>query len=105
MTHMMQANRTLSSWLGIGLALSVAASAMGVINMQHQSRKLFAANERAVSQLRQLDAELEMLVVEQRKLASPQRIEQVARTRLSMQPVTAARTLNVVYSGAGKELR
>jgi cell division protein FtsL len=99
---MMQANRTLSSWLGIALALCVGASAMGVITMQHQSRKLFAANERAVSQLRQLDAELEMLVVEQRKLASPQRIEQVARTRLAMQPVTAARTLNVVYSNARK---
>lgn len=80
------------------LILALAASAMAVVNFQHQSRKLYAANERAVGQLRQLDAELEALVVQQRKLAAPQRIEVLARTRMSMQPISAARTLTVVHN-------
>lgn len=94
----MQNQSKLSNWLSILLVLLVAVAGMAVVNTQHSSRKLYAATERAVGQLRQLDAELEVLVVQQRRLASPQRIEQVARTRLAMQPVTAARTLNVVYS-------
>ncbi len=101
----MQNSSKLSGWLSIVLVLLLAASAMAVVNTQYSSRKLYAATERAVGQLRQLDAELEVLVVQQRKLASPQRIELVARTRLAMQPVTAARTLNVVYSAAPEKTR
>jgi cell division protein FtsL len=100
---MSQASKPLiSTGISVLMVLCIALSAMGVINYQHQSRKLYAANERAVAQSHQLDAELESLVVQQRKLATPQRIEQVARTRLGMQPVTAGRTINVVYSPAAE---
>lgn len=85
--------------LPLFLALLVVASALGVINAQHSSRKLYSALDKARAQSLQLDAELERLVVEQRALANPQRIEQVAR-RLGMQPVTAARTLVVQLDGA-----
>jgi cell division protein FtsL len=96
---MSQASKPLiSTGITILMVLSIALSAMGVINYQHQARKLFAANERAVTQSHQLDAELEGLVVQQRKLATPQRIEQVARTRLGMHPVTAGRTVNVTFN-------
>jgi cell division protein FtsL len=81
------------------LALLVVASALGVINAQHSSRKLYSALDKTKAQSLQLDAELERLVVDQRALANPQRIEQVAR-RLGMQPVTAARTLVVQLDGA-----
>jgi cell division protein FtsL len=101
----MQTPSRFTHLLSMLLVILVATSAMAVVNTQHSARKLYAASERAVGQLRQLDAELEVLVVQQRKLASPQRIEQVARTRLAMQPVTAARTLNVLYAASPEKAR
>ena len=72
----------------------LAASALGVINAQHSSRKLYAALDKARQQTILLDAEFERLRVAQRGLANPQRIEQVAR-RMGMQPVTPGRTVVV----------
>jgi cell division protein FtsL len=76
------------------LALAVLFSALGVVNMQHRARLLYAANERAQAESRQLDAEHEEWIVQQRVLANPQRIEQTARLKLGMQPATPARTIN-----------
>lgn len=79
--------------LSIVLAIALLITALGVVNVQHRARLLYAANERAQSESRQLDAEYDELVVQQRVLANPQRIEQTARLKLGMVPITPARTL------------
>jgi cell division protein FtsL len=81
--------------LSLLLVVLMVLCSLGVITTQHNARKLYAANDRAANESRQLDAEYERMVVAVRVLANPQRIESTARTRLAMQPVSAARTINV----------
>jgi cell division protein FtsL len=81
--------------LSLMLIVLLVLCSLGVISTQHSARKLYAANDRAANESRQLDAEYERMVVAVRVLANPQRIEATARTRLNMQAVSPARTINV----------
>jgi cell division protein FtsL len=81
--------------LSLMLIVLLVLCSLGVISTQHNARKLYAANDRAANESRQLDAEYERMVVAVRVLANPQRIEATARTRLNMQAVSPARTINV----------
>jgi len=86
--------------LNLVLLLAVMASALYLVNVQYESRRLFTAMERANSEGRRLDTERDRLQVERRAQATPQRVEKLAREKLQMRPATPAITHYVAYSDA-----
>ena len=74
------------------LLLAVVASALYLVNVQYESRRLFSELDRSHSEARQLAADLERLNVEKRAQATPLRVERLAKTQLQMRPVTPAIT-------------
>jgi cell division protein FtsL len=73
------------------LALLIAC-ALSLVKAQYQARHLFIEVERAKSEARQLDTDYAQLQLDQSTYGKNVRIEQIARTDLGMQPVSAART-------------
>jgi cell division protein FtsL len=73
------------------LALLVCC-ALSLIKSQYTYRHLFIEVERAKSEARQLDLDYAQLQLDQSTFGKHSRIEQIARTDLGMQPVSAART-------------
>ena len=86
--------------LNLVLLLAVLASALYLVNVQYESRRLFTAMERANAEGRRLDTERDRLQVERRAQATPQRVEKLAREKLQMRPATPAITHYVAYSEA-----
>lgn len=80
------------SRLNLVLLLAVLASAMYLVNVQYESRRLFTALDREVAQARQLETEHDRLQVEKRAQATPLRVEKLARERLQMRSATPAVT-------------
>ena len=80
------------SRLNLALLLAVLASAMYLVNVQYESRRLFSALDRAAAQARQLETEQDRLQVEKRAQATPLRVEKLARERLQMRSATPAVT-------------
>jgi len=74
--------------LNILLALAATASAMYLVAVQYESRRLFTELEKAHREARRLGTELERLQVEKRSQATPARVERVAREKLQMRQVT-----------------
>jgi cell division protein FtsL len=74
--------------LNILLALAVLGSAMYLVGVQYESRRLFTELEKAQREARRLSTELERLQVDKRSQATPARIERVAREKLLMRQVT-----------------
>jgi cell division protein FtsL len=74
------------------LLLAVVASALYLVNVQYESRRLFSELDRSRSEARRLAADLERLHVEKRAQATPLRVERLAKTQLQMRPVTPAIT-------------
>ena len=75
--------------LAATMVLAVTASALSVVYLQHQSRKLVTAQEREQVHTRALEAEWTQLQLENSTWANPARVEKIARERLAM--VTPAR--------------
>jgi len=82
--------------LNILLALAVLGSAMYLVSVQYESRRLFTELERAQREGRRLKTEFERLEVEKRSQATAARVERVAREKLQMRQVTPGIT---VYMG------
>jgi cell division protein FtsL len=78
------------------LILATLASAMYLVSVQYESRRLFTELERAQREGRRLKTEFERLEVEKRSQATPARVERVARQKLQMRQVTPGIT---VYMG------
>jgi cell division protein FtsL len=74
--------------LNLVLLLAVLASALYLVNVQYESRRLFAELDRAAAESRRLEAEKERLQLEQRAQATPLRVDRLARERLQMRPAT-----------------
>lgn len=74
------------------LLLAVLASALYLVSVQYESRRLFTALDRARQEARQLQIENERLQVERRAQATPLRVERLARDRLQMRPASPATT-------------
>ncbi len=66
------------------LILATLASAMYLVSVQYESRRLFTELERAQREGRRLKTEFERLEVEKRSQATPARVERVAREKLQM---------------------
>ena len=81
------------------LALLVGC-ALSLVKAQYQARHLFIEVERARSEARQLDIDYAQLQLDQSTLGKNSRIEQIARTDLGMQQVSAARTQYLTVGAA-----
>ena len=83
--------------LNLVLLLAVLVSALYLVNVQYESRRLVTALDKARSVALQLVADNERLQVEKRAQATPLRVEQLAKTKLQMRTVTPAITHYVSY--------
>jgi cell division protein FtsL len=78
--------------LNLMLLLAVLASALYLVSVQYDSRRLFSDLDKARSTARRLEADNERLQVEKRAQATPLRVEKLAKERLQMRTVTPAIT-------------
>ena len=82
------------------LLLAVVASALYLVHLQYESRRLFSDLDRARAEARRLVADNERLQVEKRAQATPLRVERLAKTQLQMRTATPAIT-HYVSNSAG----
>ena len=87
--------------LNLVLLLALIASALVLVRVQYDSRRLYAEIERAQNEFRKLEVEHERLQVEKRAQATPARVERLAREQLHMRTATPAITQYVHDQGAG----
>jgi cell division protein FtsL len=89
-------------WLRLNVILLIAlvVSALLLVRQSHEGRRLFADLERAKSEGRRLDADLHRLRAEREGEATNLRVDQLAREKLQMRPVTPALTLQAASSAA-----
>lgn len=78
--------------LSIVLLLAVLASALYLVHVQYESRRLFTEMELARNEAHRLDVERGRLQVEKRAQATPLRVEKLAQEKLDMRPATPAIT-------------
>lgn len=88
--------------INLVLLLAVVASALYLVNVQYQSRRLFTELHRAETEERRLESEFERLQVEKRAQATSARVDKLAREKLEMRLVQPAITTYVSYSGDAK---
>ena len=85
--------------LNLTLLVAVMASALYLVQVQYESRRLTAEIERAQNEARRLDVEHERLKVQKREQATPARVERLAKDQLHMKPATPAITQYVTLKG------
>jgi cell division protein FtsL len=78
--------------LNLVLLVAVIASAMYLVNVQYQSRRLFVEVEKAQGLARKLEIDRERLEVDKRSQATPLRVEKIAQQQLQMRTATPAVT-------------
>lgn len=74
--------------LSLFLLLAVLASALYLVHIQYESRRLYVELEKAAAQNHNLEADNTRLQVEKRAQATPLRVEKLARDRLRMRTAT-----------------
>lgn len=79
------------------LVMAILASALYLVNVQYESRKLFTALDKARAEANRLESENDRLQVEKRAQVTPLRLEKLAKERLQMRTVTPAITNYVTY--------
>ena len=85
--------------LNLVLLAALLASALYLVRVQYESRRLYTEIERAQNDFRKLEVEHERLQVEKRAQATPARVERIAREQLRMRPATPAITQYVTLKG------
>jgi cell division protein FtsL len=80
------------SRLNLLLLVVAVLSALALVHTAYDSRRLFAATERARAEAERLAAEEVRLQAERQAQATNIRVEKVARERLNMRPATPAVT-------------
>lgn len=78
--------------LNLVLLAAVIASALYLVRVQYESRRLYTEIEKASNELRKLEVEHERLQVEKRAQATAGRVEKLAREQLHMRAATPAIT-------------
>jgi cell division protein FtsL len=86
--------------LNILLALAVIASALYLVRVQYESRRLYAGIEKAQAEARAHEAENERLLAERRGQSTPLRVEQITKNQLQMRAPTPGITQYVTQGGA-----
>lgn len=83
------------------LLLAVILSAIYLVSVQYESRRLFTELDKAQGEERRLNSENERLQVEKRGQATSARVERLAREKLQMRLVLPAITTYVSYTEPG----
>ena len=83
--------------LNLVLLIAVVVSALYLVRIQYESRRLYVELEKATAQSHKLTTEKERLQVEKRAEATPLKVEKLARDRLQMRTATPAITQYVEY--------
>ena len=78
--------------LNVLLLIALICSAVYLVHVSHESRRLFAELDRARSEERLLDNEFERLKSDKQSQATPLRVEKTARDKLAMRTATPAVT-------------
>jgi cell division protein FtsL len=86
--------------LNLVLLVAVLASALLLVRMQYESRRLYAEIDRAEGEARRHALEPERLQVEKRAQATPLRVEKLAKEQLKMRTTTPAITQYVRADGS-----
>ncbi len=86
--------------LNLVLLLAVIASALYLVRVQYESRRLYMDIEKAQSEARQLDTDRERLLAAKRGQATPLRVEDIAKHQLQMRPATPGITQYVTQGTA-----
>ena len=86
------------SRLSIMLLAAVMVSALYVVRVQYDSRRLFTDLDRANAEAHRLETERARLEVEKRAEATSLRVEKLARDKLAMRSITPAITEYVTSS-------
>ena len=80
------------------LVLAILASALYLVNVQYESRRIYTELYKARAEAARLETENERLQVEKRSQVTPLRLERLAKERLQMRTVTPAITQYVTYN-------
>ena len=86
--------------LSIVLLAAVMVSALYLVRVQYDSRRLYIEIEKAQSEARKLEIEHERLMAEKRGQATPLRVEELAKNQLQMRPATPGITQYVTQGTA-----
>jgi cell division protein FtsL len=84
--------------LNLVLLLAVMVSALYLVSVQYDSRRLFTELDKARNESHRLEVEYERLQVQKRGQATPARVERLAKDRLQMVQATPGITSYVTYS-------
>jgi cell division protein FtsL len=84
------------------LMIAVLASAVYLVHIQYESRRVFTELDRTRAESRRIASEYERLQVEKRAQATPARVEKIAREKLQMRPALPSITTYVTYAEASQ---
>ncbi len=84
--------------LNLVLLLAVLASAIYLVSVQYDSRRLFTELDKAKTEAHRLELENERLQVEKRAQTTPARVERLAREKLQMVQAKPGITTYVTYA-------
>ena len=82
------------------LLVALLVSAVVLVRVSYDTRRLFAELDKAQAEERQLEVDFEKLNAEKQSQATPSRVEAVARQQLGMRTATPAVMNYVTYAGA-----
>jgi len=83
--------------LNVLLLLALIASAVYLVRVSYDARRLFADVDRAQAEERRLEVEFERLKADKQAQATPSRVEKAAREKLAMRTATPAVTNYVTW--------
>ncbi len=83
--------------INLVLLLAVLVSAMYLVGVQYESRRVYTELDKAKTEAHRLATEYDRLQVEKRSQATPARVERLAREKLQMRHATPATTTYVTY--------
>lgn len=89
--------------LNLFLLCLVVLSALYLVNVQYESRRLYSELDRARALAHKLEVDNESLQLEKRAQATSARVEMLARTRLQMRPVNPAVTVYVAHGASAPQ--
>jgi cell division protein FtsL len=88
--------------LNLFLLLAVLASALYLVRVQYEARRLYSEIEKSEAEARRLQTDSERLQLERQAQSTPARVERVARDQLQMRAATPAITQYVTLKGSAQ---
>ena len=77
--------------VNILLLVALIATGVALVRVSYETRRLYAALDKAQAEARRLDIDFERLQAERQSQATPSRVEAVARKELAMRTATPGR--------------